>query len=190
VYKTPKPPPQPSAAQVLAGLIAQGATDLLGIPDNASAALFDLASSDHRVRCLTVTREGEAFAVAAGLWLGGRMPVVSIQCTGLMESGDAIRGTAVRMGVPVLCLVGYRGYAKMLRAGIDPGSVPADHGELQRHDVDSAAVHLLPTLGAWAIPYVFLDPEREAESIRAAWVRARTEERPVAILLTAPLAAD
>jgi sulfopyruvate decarboxylase TPP-binding subunit len=178
VHKTPKPPPQPSAAQVLAGLIAQGATDLLGIPDNASAALFDLASSDHRVRCLTV------------IWLGGRMPVVSIQCTGLMESGDAIRGTAVRMGVPVLCLVGYRGYAKMLRAGIDPGSVPADHGELQRHDVDSAAVHLLPTLGAWAIPYVFLDPEREAESIRAAWVRARTEERPVAILLTAPLAAD
>ena len=118
-----------------------------------------------------MTREGEAFAVASGLWLGGRTPVVSVQCTGLMESGDAIRGTAVRMGVPLLCLVGYRGYAKMLSAGIDPDAVPADHRQLQR-------------------PYVFLDPEREAESIRAAWVRARAEERPVAILLTAPLAAD
>ncbi len=167
-----------------------GATDLLGIPDNASAALFDLVSVDDQVRPLTVTREGEAFAVASGLWLGGRTPVVSVQCTGLMESGDAIRGTAVRMGVPLLCLVGYRGHAKMLRAGIDPGSVPGDLGQLQRYDVDSAAIHLLPTLEAWALPYVFLDPEREAESIRAAWVRAQTEERPVAILLTAPLAAD
>ncbi len=93
------------------------------------------------------------------------------------------------MGVPLLCLVGFRGYAKMLKAGIDPAAAPGDLHELQRHDVDSAAIHLLPTLAAWAIPWVFLDPGREAESIRAAALLARTEERPVAILVTAPLVA-
>ena len=46
-------------------------THVVGIPDNTSAALFRVFGEQSDIRALTVTREGEAFAVASGLWLGG-----------------------------------------------------------------------------------------------------------------------
>lgn len=95
---------------------------------------------------MTVTREGEAFAVASGLWLGGAYPVVVIQNTGLLESGDSLRGTAIRMGVPLLCLVTYRGYHTLPKQGGAPD-------EMTRADVDSVAVVSEPTLDAWRVPY-------------------------------------
>lgn len=113
---------QPASAEgTLEILTRLGATHLLGIPDNGTAPLFDRRRTvPHGLTTLTVTREGEAFAIASGLWLGGARPVVVIQNTGLLESGDALRGTAVRMGVPLLCLIGYRGRASMDRAGEEP----------------------------------------------------------------------
>ncbi len=50
--------------------------------------------------------------LASGLWLGGALPVVLIQNTGLLEAGDGLRGTASRMGAPILLLITCRGYAK------------------------------------------------------------------------------
>lgn len=179
-------------AQVPAALVADtlrdlGATHVLGIPDNGSAPLFDLLRTGSGPRLLTVTREGEAFAIAAGLWMGGSVPVVCIQGTGLLESGDALRGTAVRMGVPLLCLVGYRGYATMRRTGIVPGNTPLDPATLRRADVDSAALHLEPTLDAWGIPWEVLSDREPARHIRATWERALATEHPVALLLKDPL---
>ena len=45
-----------------------------------------------------------------GLYVGGKQPVVLIQNTGFLESGDAIRGTAVNMEIPLVSIIGYRGY--------------------------------------------------------------------------------
>lgn len=175
-----------SARAIADTLRELGATHLLGIPDNGSAALFDLLAREAPPRLVTVTREGEAFGVASGLWMGGASPVVAIQNTGLLESGDGLRGTAVRMGVPLVCLVGYRGYAKMLRAGIDPADLPLDPATLRRSDVDSVALFTEPTLRAWAVPFRILEPGEEAQTITAAWRQAHGEERPVALLMTAP----
>ena len=94
-------------------LSAARITHVIGLPDNTSAPLFDALQAHPSIRLVTVTREGEAFAIASGLWLGGKRPVVVIQNTGLLESGDALRGTAQRMGVPLLCLIGYRGHASL-----------------------------------------------------------------------------
>ena len=58
------------------------------------------------------------------LWLGGASPIIVIQNTGLLESGDAIRGTAQRMGAPVPFIVTGRGYEKMERAGVTAGPPP------------------------------------------------------------------
>ena len=43
-----------------------------------------------------VCREGEAWAIAAGLWIGGARPLVVIQNTGLFESGDSLRNALLR----------------------------------------------------------------------------------------------
>ena len=175
--------PVHSAAELLDSLLRLGATHLVGIPDNGSAAFFESVRTHPDIHLVTVTREGEAFALASGLWIGGAAPVVAIQNTGLLESGDALRGTSVRMGIPLLCLIGYRGYASMKHHGIDPFKRPDSADTLRRPDVDSTALLTEPTLEAWGIPYAVLEPGQEREIVVAAWNRAIDEDRPVALLL-------
>ena len=75
------------AQLVLDVLSRHGVTDVVSLPDNSSAALLALLRQQSTdIRLLSVTREGEAFAMAAGLWLGGRNPLVLIQNTGLFGS--------------------------------------------------------------------------------------------------------
>ena len=172
----------PRAATFVAAFEDLGVTHVIGLPDNTSAALFDLLASHAAIACLTVTREGEAFAIASGLWLGGKRPVVVIQNTGLLESGDSLRGTAIRMAVPLLCLVTYRGFAKMTATGGGPPI--ADGNRLIRHDFDSVALVTEPTLEAWGVPHRLLDVGDHRVCVGDAWEQAHRESRPVALLIT------
>jgi len=80
-----------TAQAVFDALLGDGMTHIVGVPDNGTAEIFALAAEHGDVGLLTVTREGEALAVASGLWIGGKEPVVVIQNTGLLESGDSLR---------------------------------------------------------------------------------------------------
>lgn len=160
------------------------ATHVLTVPDNASKALLEQIEKETAIRVLPVTREGEAFAMAAGLWVGGKVPVVLIQNTGLLEAGDAIRGTVMRMRVPLLCLVTYRGYAKLQAQG---GAVPTEALNadlLSRSDVDSVAVLTEPTLRAWNLPYEFVHEDADVARISQAARKARDTGQPMAVLIT------
>ncbi len=173
--------------ETIATLVRADVTHVVGIPDNTSAPLFPEVRRHPTLRLVTVTREGEAFALAAGLWLGGAFPLVVIQNTGLLESGDAIRGTAMRMGAGIPVVVTGRGYAKMADAGWRPG----DELTLQmltRADVDSTALLTEPTLDAWGIPHEVCRGEDDpAEAIGRTIQRARADGRPTALILTRTL---
>ena len=154
---------------------------MVALPDNASAALLAMLTPEETPRLVGVTREGEAFALASGLWVGGAVPLVLIQNTGLLESGDALRGTAMRMRVPLVCLVTYRGYASLSAfAGPAP---PLDGPALSRPDVDSTALLTEPTLTAWGIPYGFLHRDEDVPRIGEAFRHATLLEQPVALLI-------
>lgn len=168
-------------------LVESGASHVVGLPDNESAALFDALATDPRLELLIVTREGEAFAIASGLWIGGATPLVVVQNTGLLESGDSLRGTAMRIGVPLVCIIGYRGHAKMARAGIDPNDIASTPAALQRGDVDSAALLTEPTLRAWGVPFRVAAAGSVADEVRRAWQQAQRQQSPVAVLTTSPL---
>jgi hypothetical protein len=184
------------ADELLELLEGEGVTHVIGLPDNDTAPLLDRLGDHARIRLVRVAREGEAFAIASGLWLGGATPVVVIQNTGLLEAGDALRGTASRMGVPLVMLVGYRGYEKMRAAGLEPsearsavaGSDGAGHllsrDDLVRPDVDGVALMTEPTLSAWGVPFERLGGAHDSARVSEAFMRARAEERPVALLLT------
>jgi hypothetical protein len=177
-----------TGAELLELLVDEGVTHVLGLPDNDTARLFDLLQENPLVRLVRVAREGEAFAAAAGLWLGGAMPFVVLQNTGLLESGDALRGTVSRMGVPLVVLVGYRGFARMRAAGRDTPPLPLEREDLVRRELDSVALMTEPTLAAWGVPCERLGGQDDPGRIRAAFHRSRSEERPVALLLSHPLA--
>jgi sulfopyruvate decarboxylase subunit alpha len=173
--------------QTIRTLVNAGVTHVIGIPDNTSGPLFPEVRRHPTLTLVTVTREGEAFAIAAGLWLGGASPLVVIQNTGLLESGDSIRGTAVRMAAPVPILITGRGYAKMLTAGVTPDD-PKTSELLTRADVDSTALLTEPTLEAWGIPFDLCAREDDPTIALARTVKqAQSEQRPVALVLTRPL---
>lgn len=209
--------PRARAPVLYRALLETGASHLVGLPDSRSAALFrqidEDGNEDGGMVSVRVTREGEAFAVAAGLWIGGARPVLSIQNTGLLESGDALRGTVNRIGIPLLCVVGYRGWEKLRRwrgeagsggddAGTrddDAGSVPeedrsspeedrlepdGDTEILRRPDVDSVALLTEPTLEAWRVPFLQYRGDGDVDRVGELWDRARREGRAAALLLT------
>lgn len=172
-----------SVQRIIEALTECGVTHLLGVPDNASAALFLRLTDSTDIRLINVTREGEAFAIASGLWLGGAMPALMIQNTGLLESGDAYRGTALRMRVPLLCLVTVRGWAGLERASAETRANPTPD-DFGRADLDSVSLLTEPTLRAWGIPFEYLHEEGDVDRIPEAFRRARAESRPVAVLIT------
>ena len=167
------------ARRIVETLRSQRVSHVVSLPDNASAALLALLGAGGSPRLVPVTREGEAFAIAAGLWVGGARPLVLIQNTGLLESGDALRGTAMRMRVPLVCLVTVRGYGTLARA---PGAAPGGQ-VLSRPDVDSVAVLTEPTLAAWGIPDTFLHRDEDVPRIGEAFGQAARLEQPVALLV-------
>ncbi len=155
-------------------------THVVGLPDNATSALFACLQSDSSVRVIPVTREGEAFEIEAGLWMGGQNPVVLIQNTGLLEAGDALRGTVQRMRVPLLCLISYRGY-KTLDKAQDLHAL--DDDRFSRPAVDSAAQLLIPTLNAWGLEYEFIEDDRDADTLDRLFRRAQAANKPFAAII-------
>ena len=170
------------ARSIVEALRRAGVTDLVGLPDNSSAALFSLLKEGGEPVIRLVTREGEAFAMAAGLWMGGRAPAVLIQNTGLLESGDSFRGTVLRMRIPLLCLITFRGYGKLER--VEERSAEPDPRLLSRPDLDSAALLTEPTLRAWGLPFDYLHDEQDVAKVNASVEKARRLSTPVALLVT------
>lgn len=157
-----------SAQKIVNELKKQEITHAVGVPDNGSARIYERLRSDADIEVITVTREGEAFAIASGLYVGGKKPVIIIQNTGFLESGDAIRGTVVNMHVPVVVFIGYRGY---------------HNRDANGQWVDSVATFLEPTLKAWKLPYEMLETDADIPCISRAFEQAAATSLPAAVLL-------
>lgn len=157
-----------SAQKIVDALKNQNITHAIGVPDNGSARIYELLREEPEVEVITVTREGEAFAIAAGLYIGGKNPVIIIQNTGFLESGDAFRGTVFNMQIPVVVFIGYRGYHNRDEDG---------------KWVDSVATFLEPTLKAWNLPYQKLETDDELDSIEWAYRKSTETSLPAAVLL-------
>jgi len=172
------------ASLVLQELKKLNVTHVVGLPDNSSAALITLLGCDPDMNFVAVAREGEAFAIAAGLWIGGKTPVVLIQNTGFLESGDGFRGTAVRMRIPLLCLITYRGYRKLRSWQVRHGESELNADTLSCAGQDSAALVTEPTLAAWGVPFDFLNDDGCLMKIAEAFNKANAQLQPVAVMVT------
>ena len=109
-----------SPETVLAEMKKNGVTHVVWLPDSETNWLFLLMKAEPSLTLVGVNREGLAFSAASGISAGGKTPLILIQNTGLMESGDSMRGWTIQMNVPVVLMVGYRGWTR--------------HGERQQRD--------------------------------------------------------
>ena len=103
---------------------------------------------------------------AAGLTVGGKKPVILIQNTGMMESGDSIRGWGLGLNTPVVLVVGYRGWTR--------------HGGNRPSDVATFTEPFLFTLG---IKYFIVENDEDSTRISMAFEEASNTNRPVAVLI-------
>ncbi|MFN8635336.1 MAG: thiamine pyrophosphate-binding protein [Chloroflexota bacterium] len=154
-----------SPETVLAQMKQNGVTHVVWLPDSETNWLFLLMQSDPSLTLVGVNREGLAFSTASGLYAGGKTPLILIQNTGLMEAGDSMRGWTVGMEVPVVLMVGYRGYTR--------------HGV----NTDSAATYTERFLNAFNIQYYLVEEDGDAERISIAFAEAKKTKRPVAVLV-------
>ena len=83
-----------------------GISHVVWVPDSTLGLWESALLGSPIIQLISVCREGEAWAVAAGLHLGGRKPLVVIQCTGFFESGDALRNVLHDYKLPLYGLIG------------------------------------------------------------------------------------
>ena len=154
-----------SAGRVLQALKDEGFTHVVWLPDSEANFMYQTLANDPDLKLVQVCREGETMAIAFGLIIGGKQPACLIQNTGFMESGDSLRGLILDLKIPLLVLVGYRGWR---------GGQPM---------TDSAGVLIEPTLKAWGVPYQIIESDQDVDRIGEAWRKAREISGPVAVLI-------
>ncbi|OAI54717.1 hypothetical protein AYO44_14420, partial [Planctomycetaceae bacterium SCGC AG-212-F19] len=133
---------------ILAAFRTCGITDVVWIPDSHLGTWEADFARAADIRLLRTSREGEAIALAGGLILGGRKPIVLIQCTGLFEAGDTLRNIVHDFKLPLFLVVGLR------------SQLAARQGKAI---ADTCPRFSEPIMQAWQIPYVMLDDRHTAD---------------------------
>jgi sulfopyruvate decarboxylase subunit alpha len=163
------------ASGVCAGIHAAGSRDVVYVPDHPlSHVLRELEDRFRDVRLLLATREEEAFGIAAGLYLGGRLPTVMLQSSGLGNSLNALTSLLLPYQIPVLIVVSMRGDAgewnpaqapmgRAVRQILDAITVP--HATVESADAAADIVRVAGTTAfATHMPGACLLPRRITSS--------------------------
>ncbi len=153
------------ASKLVAALKAQGVTHLIALPDSETSHFHHELRKSSAIEIVPVCREGEAIPIAAGLWIAGKKPVVMIQNAGLYESGDALRGMAVGINLPVVMFIGYRGYNR--------------HGDT----ADTAAQILEPFMHLWRVGFYVIESDEDLDRVPLAFEQVQKQEQPWAVLI-------
>ena len=152
-------------SSVVAELKKNNISHVVWLPDSETNFMFQLLTNEPTLDLVPVCREGETMAIPAGLWVGGKRPIVLIQNTGIFEAGDSIRGLGLDVNQPLVMLVGYRGWSR--------------HGLTK----DSAARFIEHILHAWGITYYLIETDEDADRISLAIEEADRTSKPVAVLV-------
>ncbi|HZT90203.1 MAG TPA: hypothetical protein VFA12_19710 [Stellaceae bacterium] len=154
-----------SPETVLSEMKRNGVTDVVWLPDSETNWLYLLMKAEPSLRLIGVGREGNTCSIAAGLYVGGRTPLILIQNTGLMESGDSLRGWLLSLEIPVVLMVGYRGWTR--------------HGVT----TDTAATYTERFINAFGLSYYLVESNADASRISVAFQEAERTHRPVVVLV-------
>jgi|ERR1051326_1297108 sulfopyruvate decarboxylase TPP-binding subunit len=152
---------------VVAELKRCGATHIIWIPDSTLGCWEPAILAEPAITLVRPCREGEAIALAGGLWLGGAHPVVIIQCTGLFEAGDALRNIVHDLGIPLFLIVGVRSYLAARKGPV----------------ADNCPQFAEPIMKAWRIPFALLDDRNSAQDLGRAYAQQRAANKTSAVLI-------
>ncbi len=141
-----------------------GITDVVWLPDSEMGKWESSLESADELRLIRVCREGEAWAVAAGLLLGGQTPVVMIQTTGLFESSDSMRNVLFDLHLPIFAIVGARSW-------------------LMPDSNDSAKTFTEPFLKSWQIDYRLIEAVEQKPMLANHFRHCQEKNQPGLVLI-------
>lgn len=151
---------------VAAALRDSGVTHVVWIPDSELGRWEQALLAEPSLSLIRVCREGEAVAVAAGLYLGGKRPVVMMQCTGFFDAGDAFRNVVHDLGLPLFFLVGIRSFYQY-RDG---------------KSTDTCPVFAQDIVAAWKVPHAVRALDHGAWDLRELLMDCFRSQKPFVLL--------
>jgi sulfopyruvate decarboxylase TPP-binding subunit len=152
---------------VVQALKSAGVTHVVWLPDSEIGTWDEAFRAEPSMQLIRATREGEAIGIAAGLLIGGKQPIVAIQCTGLFEAGDALRNIIHDLKLPLFLIIGLRSY----------------YAYQQKNTFDTCPVFAEPILKTWQIPYCLLDKSSKIEDLTGAYQETRRSGKAGAVFL-------
>jgi len=155
-----------SGQEMTTQLIQVGISHVIWVPDSTLGAWETAFSESEDLELVQVCREGEAWAIAAGLWLGGAAPIVIMQCTGFFESGDSLRNAIHDYQIPLYGLIGYRSY---LSSATLPG--------------DTCLRFTEPVVDAWDVDTYFADTLEKRDGWQSHFKQCRKAGSPGLFLM-------
>ncbi|KYF66211.1 thiamine pyrophosphate-binding protein [Sorangium cellulosum] len=97
------------APELVAALKDAGFDFFAGVPCSLLKGLVAQLESDKGARYISATREDSAIGMAVGAWLGGKLPTVLMQSSGLGVSVNALASLSTMYEVPTLLVISWRG---------------------------------------------------------------------------------
>jgi sulfopyruvate decarboxylase TPP-binding subunit len=156
------------ASDLLEALRAQSVTDVVAVPDTHQRSLISLLEQVEDIRFIQAATEDEAVALAAGLIVGGRKPVVQIQHAGLYACVNHLRGIASDGRFPMVFLIGL--------LGRDTHRMPSEHAS-------SMVRFAEPLLDTMEVPHWLLDGPGDLGMVAEAFAAAEERQGPTALLV-------
>ena len=167
---------EPVAKGVDAKLIAAeikklGVDHVVCIPDSYQKTLIALLAGDPDIRFMIACTEDEAMGINAGLYIGGKNPILVIQNNGIFASINTIKAIPLDARIPTLMFVGQFQRDPML---------PIEESR-------SRAVRMVePTLDTWGVPNYRIEGPEDLGNIEKAYRQAHETMGPVAVIIGAP----
>ncbi len=88
-----------------------GVNFVSGVPCGVLKHIIRNFNLERRILHVPVNRESEAIGLTAGAYLGGKIPVVYMQNSGLFSASNDIASLLIPYEIPVFFVVSYRGCA-------------------------------------------------------------------------------
>ena len=156
------------ATDLLQAIRDAGVTDVVAVPDTHQRSLIALIDQQDEIRFIQAATEDEAVALAAGLIVGERTPLVQIQHAGLYACVNHLRGIAGDGRFPMVFMIGL--------LGRDPHRLPSDHA-------GSMVMLAEPLLDTMQVPRYLLDAPSDVGMVAEAFATAEERRGPTALLI-------
>ena len=156
-------------AAIIEAIKESGVEFVVALPDiTTSQGILLPITRDPSLRLIRVAKEDEGVSICAALSLCDKRSVLLMQNTGLLDSINSVRGTAVEFEMPVCMIVGL--------LSKEPGVAPMDS--------DRYGVRITePILDAMGVEHHLIEQPQDVAKIGPAIDKAYNTSSPVALLI-------